>query len=472
MRSVIIGIDGAEPTLIEKWLDDLPNLKKFYSCFGKLESTLPPSSAPAWTSIVTGVKPAKHGIFDFFYFDGKSIKVISSRHRRKPAIWNLLSDIGKRSIVINVPVTYPPERINGIIVSGLLTPPGERFVSPPEAEKMFHDYKLEHLVVDDVPIRVAAYYEPEKVKKLLYEWAESRTKAALAAMKNFSWDFAMVVFRVTDLAQHFLWDDERVFDTYRKVDESIGKIMEKVKANYFIVSDHGFYKIEKNIFLNNLLYEKGYLLTKKKPTFLKIGKMFSRLLNHLPRKFTHLPFMRKMLFSAALKEGIIDFDGSMAFCLSSSSRAVICRKEAEEEIVKLLDGLKDGGKKPIRIRKMFEIDGWSYLVAELEKGYAIMDNINFEGIIEKPSTFYFKGEHSKYGIFMAYGKDIKEWNGEARAIDVVPTVLHSMGLPSPLHVEGKVIDIFKKEARARKVEWQKFGFSRREREIIRKLAKM
>ncbi|MCD6448683.1 MAG: alkaline phosphatase family protein, partial [Thermoplasmata archaeon] len=154
MRSIIIGIDGAEPTLIQKWIDELPNLQKF-RCFGKLESTLPPSSAPAWTSIVTGVEPAKHGIFDFFYFDGKSIKVISRHSRRMPAIWNLLSDIGKKSIVINVPVTYPPERINGIIVSGLLTPPGEKFFYPPDVAPFLNDYKLEHLVIDDVPIRLA-----------------------------------------------------------------------------------------------------------------------------------------------------------------------------------------------------------------------------------------------------------------------------------------------------------------------------
>ena len=66
MKSILIGIDGAEPKLIDKWIDELPNLQKFYSCYGKLNSTIPPSSAPAWTSIVTGVMPSEHGIYDFF----------------------------------------------------------------------------------------------------------------------------------------------------------------------------------------------------------------------------------------------------------------------------------------------------------------------------------------------------------------------------------------------------------------------
>lgn len=471
MRSIVIGIDGAEPKLIEKWIDELPTLQKFYPCYGKLASTLPPSSAPAWTSIVTGVTPEKHGIYDFFYFDN-GIKVVSSRHRRMPAIWNLLSDIGKRSIVINVPVTYPPERVNGIIISGLLTPPDENFVEPKEIKKMLADYKMEHLIVDDLPIRMAAYYNPEKVKKILYEWIESRTKAAIKLMKNFDWDFGMIVYRATDLVQHFLWDKEEVFEVYKKVDEEIGKIIEKFKANYFIVSDHGFYGIKKNVFLNNLLYEKGYVVANKKPSSLMIGKMLTRLLYHMPKNFTHFPFMRKLLFSIAFKEKIIDFEKSVAFCLSSSSRAIICRKEIKEEIIELINSFEDDGEKIMRLHEIYGKNGMSYLVAELKEGYAIMDILNFGKALEKPGKFHFKGEHSKYGIFMAYGKEIKEWDGNASVMDVMPTVLHSMNLPSPSYADGNVIDIFKKKKKPKKVEWQKFGFSKREKEMIKALAKL
>ena len=469
MKSIIIGIDGADPKLIEKWIDELPNLQKFY--FGKLETILPPSSAPAWTSIVTGVTPKKHGIYDFFYFDG-SIKVISSRHRRVPAIWNLLSSIGRKSIIINVPVTYPPERINGVMISGLLTPPNENFVEPKELKAMLSDYKMEHLIVDDLPIRIAAHYNPEKVMGILYEWMKSRTKAAIRLMKNFDWDFCMVVYRATDLAQHFLWGKQEVFEIYKKVDEEIGKIMEKFKANYFIVSDHGFYGIRKNIFLNNLLYENGYVVANRRPFSLLIGKMLTKLLYHMPKNFTHLPFMRKLLFSIAFKENVIDFENSKAFCLSSSSRAIICRKEVEEEIIKLIESFEDSGKKIMELKKIFQKNGMSYLVAKLAEGYAIMDMINFGKIIEEPGKFHFRGEHGKYGIFMAYGKKIKEWIDVANVIDVMPTVLHSMNLPSPLHVEGKVIDIFKERRRKKKIDWEKFGISRREKEIIRKMAKM
>ena len=472
MRSVVIGVDGAEPSLLEKWIDDLPHLKKFYSCYGRMESTLPPSSAPAWTSIVTGVEPEKHGIYDFFYYDEESheIKVVSSRRRKTAAIWNLLDSIGKKSIVINVPLTYPPERINGIIVSGLLTPPGENFVEPVEIRKMLSDYEMEHLIVDDLPIRISAQYNPEKVMMLLNKWIESRSKAAIKLMKNFSWDFGMVVYRATDLVQHFMWGRDEVFEIYKKIDGEIGRIMDNFKANYFIVSDHGFYGVKKNIFLNNLLHERGYLKVKKKPVSIKVGKLLMPLLYRMPRKFTHLSFIRKLLFSIAFKKNVIDVHSSNAFCLSSSSRAVICRKGREEEIKKLLDELEDGGKKIMKMVHAYSTDNISYLISDLEKEYAIMDVLNFGEIIGKPEKFHFHGEHGKYGVFMAYGDDMKDFEDTVHVTDVAPTVLHSMGLPVASHMDGDVVPLFRNGREVRRVEWEKFGLSEKERNILKNIA--
>lgn len=463
MKSILIGIDGAEPSLIEKWSDELPNLQKFI--FTKLESTLPPSSAPAWTSIVTGVEPNKHGIYDFFYFDGK-IKLISSLHRRVPAIWNLLDSIGRKSIVVNVPVTFPPEKINGVMVSGLLTPPKANFVLPIEAKKFLKGYKMEHLLIDDLPIRIASYYQPEKVFNLLISWIDARTKAFINLLKNYEWDFSMLVYRATDLAQHFL-DDEYVFQIYKKIDDSLGKIMH-FKANYFIVSDHGFCKIKKNIYVNNLLYEKGYIKLIKKKKTLKTGKKIARLLNLLPRKFTYIPFVKKILFSIAMKENLIDFNNSKAFCLSSSSRAVLVRKNIKEEVINLLKEIKE-----ILEIKELPYDyakEWDYLVIDLKDGYFIMDLLNFEKILAEPEKFHFKREHAKHGIFMAYGNEFKEIEEKANVIDVLPTIFHSMKLPIPLHIDGKVLDVFKKEEKVKKVDWQKYGISKKELDIIKEIA--
>ena len=468
MKSILIGIDGAEPALIQKWQDELPTLAKFNFC--KLKSTLPPSSAPAWTSVITGVGPEKHWIYDFFYFDGE-IKVVNSRYRKKPAIWNLLSNLGMKSIIVNVPVTYPPERINGVIVSGLLTPPKAKFVMPSEVEKLLKGYKMEHLIVDDLPIRIASYYYPEKVLTMLNEWMEWRTKAVLRLISKYGFDFCMVVYRATDLAQHFL-DDEYVYQIYKKVDEEIEKIMGKVRANYFVVSDHGFCRIRKNININNFLYDKGFLKIKKKERKLKFGKKMANLLRFLPRKFTYLPFFKKMLFSIAKKENVIDFSSSIAFCLSSSSRAILIRREYKDDVVKEIESIKVNGKRVLKLKELQYpyIKDWSYMVADLKDGYFLMDLLNFEGMISKPEKFNFKREHAKEGVFMTYGKIFKEMDEKAKITDVMPTILHSMKLPIPNYLDGKVLDIFKEKRAVRKVDWEKYWLSEKEREIIRKLA--
>ena len=126
-RVVVIGLDGGTLDLMQPWMDDnsLPTFNKIrkQGVYGYLRSTTPYYSAPAWVSIVTGCNPGKHGIYDFFRTDCFAKKnLISSSYRKKPAIWNLLTNADRKSIVVNVPGTYPPEEINGVMITCLLTP--------------------------------------------------------------------------------------------------------------------------------------------------------------------------------------------------------------------------------------------------------------------------------------------------------------------------------------------------------------
>ena len=105
-KTVMIGIDGATLDLMEKWMDNgkLPNFQKIQKngAWGKLKSTIPPFSAPAWTSIVTGSNPGKHGVYGFESTSTLEPHLISSRYRKIPAIWNYLTDIGIKSIIVNL----------------------------------------------------------------------------------------------------------------------------------------------------------------------------------------------------------------------------------------------------------------------------------------------------------------------------------------------------------------------------------
>ena len=107
-KVILIGIDGATPQLLHTWVDQgyLPTFKKIHEhgCRGELTSTIPPFSAPAWTSIVTGCNPGKHGIYGFESTGTLSPHLITSRSRKVPAIWNYFTDIGIPQIII------PPSR--------------------------------------------------------------------------------------------------------------------------------------------------------------------------------------------------------------------------------------------------------------------------------------------------------------------------------------------------------------------------
>src|ERR1700694_694547 len=123
MRTLIFGVDGLAFRVLHPMMQAgyLPNFQTLAreGVEAVLESKYPPLTPPAWISLVTGLKPAKHGVYDFWEYDEQGDGRLVTHRRGGKAIWNLLSDYGKRVIVVNVPLTYPPEQVNGIFVSGI-----------------------------------------------------------------------------------------------------------------------------------------------------------------------------------------------------------------------------------------------------------------------------------------------------------------------------------------------------------------
>ena len=123
----VYGIDGAPPELIfGEWLDELPNIKKLISngAYAKLKSTIPPVTIIAWSAFASGKDASQIGVFSYTYKDEKTndTRLISSKNVKTDMIWDVLGKYNKKSIVLNVPLTYPVKPINGIMVSCFLTP--------------------------------------------------------------------------------------------------------------------------------------------------------------------------------------------------------------------------------------------------------------------------------------------------------------------------------------------------------------
>jgi predicted AlkP superfamily phosphohydrolase/phosphomutase len=275
-RVLVIGIDGATFRVIDRLINEgrLPHLRRLmdHGCRANLISTQPSLSPVAWTSIITGVNPGKHGIFDFVNFqaEDKRLEPINGSARRAPSIWSYFSDMGYCVGAINIPYSYPPEAVNGIVISGMDTPPmAKDFVHPPEMKRELDRHIRNYFI--HVPLRRDG--DRLNVKRnlsIIKKVVESRTRAITFAMDRIHWDFLMAVYIVTDRVQHEFWDQmdrarpgEKVLidETYSLIDDSIGKLLKNVddQTTVIVISDHGFEGLMKHISLSEWLRLNGYL---------------------------------------------------------------------------------------------------------------------------------------------------------------------------------------------------------------------
>jgi predicted AlkP superfamily phosphohydrolase/phosphomutase len=281
---LIIGLDGATWDLIDPWMaaGRLPHLERLcrQGLSGPLASTVPPATFPSWSTFMTGVNPGKHGIFDFTRRQLGTYKVqfVNASFRKAPTIWKLLSDAGRRVGVLGVPGTYPPEDVNGCMISGFDTPvttrAGASFVSPPTlvplVEQMggfpFADFQ---------EFRVGPRWYRMALDRLL-RGIETKTGLAKALLKRQEWDCFLLMFGESDTVAHHFWKfhDARspVFDpagatefgdailrVYEALDGAIGTLSGAAPAaTVLVVSDHGFGGTSrKAVYLNQWLAQLG-----------------------------------------------------------------------------------------------------------------------------------------------------------------------------------------------------------------------
>jgi predicted AlkP superfamily phosphohydrolase/phosphomutase len=284
-RVLVVALDGTTFDLIGPWLDDgsMPNLARLREegAHGPLRSIVPPVTAPAWCSFATGKNPGKHGVFEFFLREPGSFEEIpvSSRLRAGPALWDLLGKAGKRVLVVNVPVTYPPQPVNGNLIGDFLTPMGERdFTYPPgllnEVEDATGPYELYHV---EVYRKGKGHVVLDELDRVL----EANRRANLWLIENKPWDFSMFHVWGTDRFGHELWHvldanhpmhdpaealllRDRCLAYWRRVDEVVGEWMAAAGegTTRVVISDHGFGPIHNFLVFNVWLLQSGWLRLK------------------------------------------------------------------------------------------------------------------------------------------------------------------------------------------------------------------
>lgn len=137
-KIVVIGLDGATFDIIDPLIKKgkLPNLSKIMEngVRGELKSTIHPITPQAWTTFLTGKNAGKHGIFDFTSRKSNSydIKFINASTRKAQSIFSILSKADKKVGAVAIPFTFPPEKINGFMLSGIDAPVGNEMAVHPD----------------------------------------------------------------------------------------------------------------------------------------------------------------------------------------------------------------------------------------------------------------------------------------------------------------------------------------------------
>jgi predicted AlkP superfamily phosphohydrolase/phosphomutase len=269
-RVCVIGLDGTPASLLRRLIEagELPALAALASeGVGEAVAPLPPVSSVSWASATTGQNPGRHGVFGFVERDPSSydLTFTTAGSIRTPTAWELAARAGLKSLIVNIPGTYPATPMNGVLITGFVSPNLRRSVYP---ERLLPDLEEIGYAVDvDLSLghRDLAAFVDE-----LFRAHEARRKAFRMLLEREPWDLAYLAFTGTDRLHHFLWgqmeDGEEPWAShflryYREVDAGVADIVERLPQDteVLLLSDHGFCRLEREVYLNRQLERDGWL---------------------------------------------------------------------------------------------------------------------------------------------------------------------------------------------------------------------
>lgn len=324
--------------------------------FGIAQSTLPPSTYPAWTTFMTGVGPGRHGLVDFLMREPNhyALRFACAEDRKTPTVWNQLSAAGKRIAVIGMPVTHPPEALNGCMISGFDSPLAyqwdESFVRPSsyfrEITEAVGGYRFTACDEDHV---TTGWHE--RAKGEIRVSLEQQTRVAEYLLKREPWDVFTIVFGQTDSACHHYWmfhDQESprfpgrnspefkkhrgfLLEVYERIDSSIGRLMAHTGPNVgvLLVSDHGSGGAGNGVIYLNRWLSSENLLTFKTPRFRDRTLDYIKRsgLRWVPRGLKQNLFRQHKVLAGNIESRIrfsaIDFSNTFAFSEEMNSNPSI-----------------------------------------------------------------------------------------------------------------------------------------------------
>jgi len=514
LQMLVVGLDGAtfdviNPLIAAGRLPVLSDLMK-RGCHGKLRSTRPPYTPVAWTTMMTGCNPGKHGIYYFVELQPGTYdaRILNGSDVRVPNVWEVLDQHGLRSGLFNIPWTYPPLNIGGFCISGMDAPRFDKTMAhPPQVFEQIRDAAEVgglNLNLSGLTTQQAAW---PVVQRHIAVFGQLMRK--LAATSEL--DVFMPVFMQADNVGHYFWEHEDdiapddlaetlIGKTYQKIDEELGKLLAMVAGpdtTILVVSDHGFCRGYGTLNVNMWLESLGLLKFAKESSTSKLFRLGQKLFKHLrpawkqavrnrfwskrvrrqrlcKRASSHFDWERTKVFASIefggltlnlqgrRPQGIVGPDGGLAEIrghLEAAAQELIDPATDEPIISEIVtrEELYDG---PF-VERAPEL----WLIPRDEAYYLAL---NWLGSPRRGENAIFTpahkpmGHHHPDGIFIAAGAGIRHIEQPLAGLDllqIAPTIAHRFGLRLPKEVDGRRLqEIFAGDlaldSDAPEAEWQ------------------
>jgi predicted AlkP superfamily phosphohydrolase/phosphomutase len=480
-QTILIGLDGATFTVLDPLMADgvMPFLKGLLASGvrARLQTVVPALTPPAWTSLMTGRSPGRHGVFDFFRKvapDSQHVRFNTSHDVAAETLWTMVNRHGKRVTALNFPMMFPAPSVDGFVVSGWMPwrqlrhgcyPPSlfDRLKALPgfDARELAMDMSIEEKALEGCDPG-----EYEDWIKLHIRRDQQWLRILRALMRQAPCELTAVVFDGVDKLQHLFWRyldpelapavssarERRVRDGcleyFRRLDDVLAEIVSlgARDATVVLASDHGFGAQRGTFFINAWLQQHGYLTwatdvtVTSEPDKLGIGQ--------LARHVYLLDWARTVAYAPTPSSNgihIVRDDGSGAGVPPADYERFRARLAAD-----LLDftDVRTGTPVVSRIWSREEAFAGPFMDLAPDLTLSLSDG-GLVSILASAEPYRARlqpsGTHRPEGVFAAAGPGIRP--GKALAdlsiLDVTPMVLHSLGLPIPADVEGRVpVEVF------------------------------
>ncbi|SDR10124.1 alkaline phosphatase family protein [Natronobacterium texcoconense] len=268
-RVAFIGIDGVPYSLLAENEDLFPNIASLADdgSAGEISSIVPPESSACWPALTTGMNPGETGVYGFQDREVGTYEtyVPMGREVQADRVWDRVQEIGRQATVMNVPVTFPPQRNLQRMVSGFLSPALEKAAHPETFREYLED--IEYRI--DVDPKLGHQEDKAEFIEDAHATVDARFEAFKQYVEEDDWDLFFGVFMTTDRVNHFLFKDyaedgeykDEFLEFYQKIDDYIGRLREAMPEDVtmIVASDHGFTSLDYEVHFNEWLREEGWL---------------------------------------------------------------------------------------------------------------------------------------------------------------------------------------------------------------------